>query len=103
MLRYKMIKLIRLLESHPFSEIRDTVLAPTNEKALKALIDLGCVEATRAWGGEIVSVRLLDHSAVYRLERSEVWLNRIYGFIAGVITTAAGELIAYAIRGLLSK
>ncbi len=102
MLRYRMHRILHLLEDHPFKEVQDTVLAPRNRKALNALIDLGCLKATRAWGGEILDLQLLDHSAIYELERSEIWLNRLYGFIAGVITTAAGESIAYVIIQLLS-
>ena len=103
MLRYRMNKLIRLLEDHPFNEVRETVLAPENRKALNALIDLKCVKPTYAWGHEIVGLSLLEHSVVYELSRKEIWLNRLYGFIGGVITTVVGELIAYAICELLSK
>lgn len=101
MLRYRMNKLIHLLEDHPFDEVRDTVLAPENRKALNALIDLECVKPLHDWSGNIISLTLLEHSTVYELSRQEVWLNRLYGFIAGVAATVAGELIAYAVRGML--
>lgn len=96
-----MNKIIKLLENKSFDAVRDEILAPENEKALKALIDSGCVKATRAWNGEIVHLQLLDHSATYTLERQEIWLNRLYGFISGVLVTVAAELIVRAISLLL--
>lgn len=92
-----MIKIIKLLESNPFDAVKDEILAPENDKAIKALLDLGCVKVIRGWNGGIIRLILLDHSTVYVLQRQEIWLNRLYGFIAGVLTTAAGELIALVI------
>ena len=101
MLRYRMNNLIHLLETHPFDEVRDTVLTPENRKALNALIDLKCVKPLYDWSGNIINLTLLEHSAVYELSRQEVWLNRLYGFITGVVTAAAGELIVYAVCEML--
>ena len=103
MLRYRMRRIIKLLESNSFDSVRDQILLPENEKALKALIDLGCVKPTYAWGHELIYLDLLDHSAVYALNRQEVWLNRIFGFIAGALTTVAGNLLVHAISELLSR
>ena len=101
MLRIRMMKIVHLLENNSFKDVKDIILDRKNRKALNALIDLGCVKPLRDWGGEILDLELLNHSVIYVLERHEVWLNRLYGFIAGVVTTAAGELIAYVIFEML--
>lgn len=101
MLRYRMNKIINLLENNSFPNVRDIVLAPENEKVLKVLIDLKCVQPLYAWGGEIVNLKLLNHSATYTLERRDIWLNRFYGFMAGVLTTVAGTLLIHAVQILL--
>lgn len=97
MLRIRMRKIIKLLETHSFNDVEEIINDPKNKKAVEALIDIGCVKATRTWGGKIVALKLLDHSATYELQRSEIWLNRFFGFMAGIITTAVGELIVYVI------
>ena len=93
MLRYRMNKLLKLLETNDFNDVRDEVLSPENRRAIDALIDAGCIEATTAWGGDIVNIRLLRHHVGYQLSRQEIWLNRFYGFLAGVATSVVAHYI----------
>ena len=96
MLRRKMNIVISLLESNKHSEAVSLANTPEYSKAVKALIDTGCVKATRANGGKIVLMDLRDHYSTYQLERHEVWLNRLWGFISGVIITLVAEYLINA-------
>ena len=91
MLRYRMNKLIRLLENGDLDSFNAAIKSDSYAKALKALEDSRCIDVTRAWGGDIVRVRLLSHYAAYQLSRRDLWLNRFYGFLAGVATSLAAH------------
>lgn len=93
MLRYRMNKLLKLLETNDFDDVRDVVLSPENRRALDALIDAGCIEASTAWGGDVVNIRLLRHRVGYQLSRQDIWLNRLWGFLAGVATSVVAHFI----------
>ena len=93
MVRTRMRRIIRLLETNDFNDVKDEILAPANAQALNILIDTGCIDVSRAWGGAIVNLTLRSHSATYRLERHDVWINRLYGFICGVAVTVVAELL----------
>lgn len=41
-----------------------------------------------------------EQSSLYVLERSEVWLNRVISFIAGILTTVAAQYIIDFLRSL---
>ncbi len=41
-----------------------------------------------------------EQSSLYVLERSEVWLNRVISFIAGILTTVAAQYIIEFLRSL---
>lgn len=91
MLRAKMNKIIRLLESDPKNQ---QIYTPRYRKALMALADNGAIELMKNWNGEIVRVILKDHYATYQLNRQEIWANRIISFILGVATTVLAAIIA---------
>lgn len=61
-------------------------------KVLKALQSAGCVtlscldNSSRPY-----AIRPGEKSSLYVLERSELWLNRIISFIAGILTTMAAH------------
>ncbi len=93
MIRYRMKKIIRLLEKNNDSAVYTLARFPKYTKALAALSDIGCVKVDKAWGGDIVSITLLDKSATYQLERYDLWINRIVSFILGVLANAATKFI----------
>ena len=93
-MRRKMNQIIKWLETDGFSAHQDEIQSPEYAKALRSLIDTGCVTAYRTWGGKIVKLSLNDHYATYQLERHDLWVNRIVSFLIGVATTvAAGFLL----------
>lgn len=96
MTRYRMMKLLRLLESNSFSDVRDTVLSPQNDRALRALISLGCVKPLYADNG-IYDLTLTNRSAVYHLERTGLWINRIVSFVLGAVTPLLISILSHAI------
>lgn len=100
-MRKKMNQIIEWLETDGFDAHKDDILSDKYSKALKTLIDTGCVEAHSAWGGDILMLTLLDHSATYQLERREVWINRLLGFLAGIVTGTIGSVLSALITGLL--
>lgn len=54
----------------------------------------GCIEVIREWGGAVNIIMTTDTGAsVYQLERHDVWMNRLYGFVSGVLITILLDLI----------
>lgn len=92
-MRRKMNQIISWLEADGFESHKDQILSDEYSKALRTLIDTGCVKPLHAWGGDIIDLTLLNHSFTYQLERREIWLNRFYGFFAGVAVTVVAELL----------
>ena len=95
MLRWKMNKIIRLLEADPKNQ---QVLEPKYRKALITLSDNGCIKLLRDWNGNIFRVTLLDHYATYQLNRRELWANRIISFILGITTSVLAAIITGILR-----
>ena len=63
-------------------------------KVLKALQAAGCVTLSYYDNSNRpYAIRSGENSALYTLERSEIWLNRFLGFIAGVLSTVLADLI----------
>lgn len=98
MLRCRMNRIIRLLEAGKESEVYDLISSSKYRKALLALESAGCVKLTKAWGGEIFGICLLDSHAGYQLSRHDVWVNRIFGFVAGIVTAVAAHYIIVLIE-----
>lgn len=98
MIRYRMKKLINLLENNNHDDVYELIKSPKYAKALYALSDIGCVSVVKAWGGNILSINLLEHYATYQLERFEVWLNRVLGFTFGVVSSL---IVQFLIKQLL--
>lgn len=86
-------QIISWLETDSFNAHKDEILSPKYSKALKCLIDTGCVRAVHGLSKDIVAMELLDHYATYQLERHDIWVNRLVGFIFGVLTTVAATLL----------
>ncbi|MBR2674317.1 MAG: hypothetical protein IKE52_02535 [Mogibacterium sp.] len=97
MIRYRMNKLIRLLEKNDSEAINAAIASPRYVKALNELENLGCIKTVRSWGGDIVRVWLDNRYVSYQLSRRDVWLNRLWGFISGVAVTLAAEFLPNAI------
>lgn len=63
-------------------------------KVLKALQAAGCVVLScHDNSNRPYVIRAGEQSSLYTLERSELWLNRIISFIAGILTTVAANYI----------
>ena len=66
----------------------------TRLKVLKSLQASGCVVLSfHDNSNRPYAIRAGEHSSLYTLERSELWLNRIISFIAGILTTVAADYI----------
>lgn len=101
MLRYRMKKLIHLLEQNNVSAVMALLSSPKYAKALAALSNIGCVKVHKAWGGHIMDIVLLDKYATYQLERFDLWVNRIAGFVLGVISGVLITVISAMLLGVL--
>lgn len=93
MQRYRMNKILHLLENNDEDAVLKLISDRKYYKAIQSLSDTGSVKLVKTWGNTVVRVILLDHYATYKLERTEVWFNRIIGFLAGVATSVIGAVI----------
>lgn len=67
-------------------------------KILKALEASQCVSLDRTDGSNRpVCIREGKKASIYTLERSEIWMNRIIGFIAGIATAVLTEFIIHCV------
>ena len=71
---------------------------PSDLKTLVALEQANCISIRKAWGGTIVGIDLGNSSEIYLVERSEIWVNRIISFIAGVATAVIVPFIVQLIK-----
>lgn len=63
-------------------------------KVLKALQAAGCADLFCADNSNRpYAIRAGENSSIYTLERSELWLNRIISFIAGILTAVMADYI----------
>lgn len=62
-------------------------------RAISMLEASNCIKVTRAWGGELLQINLLPGYVLHQLERHDIWMNRIYGFISGVLVTVVANFI----------
>ena len=97
MLRYRMNNLIRMMENDDRDALNNALKSDIYQKAMKALEDEGCVETLRDWSGTIHKAFLRDHYVTYQLSRQDVWINRFWGFLAGIATSV---IVAF-ITGIL--
>lgn len=93
MTRCRMKKILDLLEQNKNSEVFALISSPKFARALAVLSDIGCVKVKKAWGNVAIDMWLLDKYATYQLERYDIWVNRIGGFIFGVIACVVTQLI----------
>ena len=93
MLRCRINKLIRILESEDSDALTAALDSAEYMKALNVLDDSGCVKVVRDMNGTVHNVWLLPHYATYQLNRREVWLNRFVGFLAGAITSVVAHYL----------
>ena len=93
MLRYRMNKIVRLLDSGKKPEVYGLISSSKYRKALLALESAGCVKLAKAFGGDIVGIYLLDSHVGYQLDRRDVWMNRLWGFMAGVATSVVAHYL----------
>ena len=73
-------------------------------KVLKSLEAAGCVVLScHDNSNRPYAIRPGGKSSLYALERSELWLNRIISFIAGILTTVAADYIIRLLQYMPSK
>lgn len=92
-LRYRMNKLIHLLERDDAEGVTTALRSDKYLKALSALKDEGCIKTVKDSRGFYSQIWLLDHYATYQLSREDVWANRIWGFVFGIATSVATAFI----------
>lgn len=97
MFRFRMNKIVRLLEADQEEAVLELASSRKYRKALLALEASGAVRLLKDFGGKILDVSLLDSYALYQLNRREIWINRLWGFLAGVATS----VVAHAIISLI--
>ncbi len=67
---------------------------PKNLKAIQALSSGGYITTPGIDNAAIPSHIIPENKLpMYFIERSEVWLNRFWGFLAGILTTVLADLI----------
>ncbi len=96
-IRTRINKFIALLESND-GTITAADFPSLNDKDVLHVISIleasGCIEVIREWGGAVNTIMTTNTGAsVYQLERHEVWMNRLYGFISGVLMTILVDFI----------
>lgn len=96
-MRRKMNQIISWLETDDFNAHKDEILSPKYSKALKCLIDTGCVRAVHGLGKDIDALELQDHYATYQLERRQLWFNRAISFATGVAVTIVSKFLWHLI------
>lgn len=68
--------------------------SPKKLKVLKALEASQCISLIWIDGYKFPAcIREGEKSALYTLERSEIWLNRFLGFIAGILTAVFTDIL----------
>ncbi len=74
-------------------DINKLCSTPKKLKVLLALEASECICITWADGyNHPLCIREGKRASLYVLERSEIWLNRFLGFIAGILTTILADL-----------
>ena len=96
-IRTRINKFIALLESNG-GTMTAADFPSLNDKNYLHIISIleasRCIEAIREWGGAVNIIMTTDTGAsVYQLERHDVWMNRLYGFVSGVLITILLDLI----------
>lgn len=97
MFRSKVDKLFYVIENDGFDAARSEILSPENIDALNYLEDSGRVKIHYDINGDIAFVEPLSHHVTYRLERRDIWLNRLWGFLAGVAVTVVATLLLHVV------
>lgn len=108
-MRIRMRHCLKKLEK-VWSDYNDTVIGETalefsntksKLKVLKALQSVGCVVLSCPDNSNRPYViRAGERASLYSLERSELWLNRIVSFIAGILTSVAAHYIIQLLQSL---
>ena len=96
-IRTRINKFIALLESNG-GTMTAADFPSLNDKNYLHIISIleasGCIEVIREWGGAVNIIMTTDTGAsVYQLERHDVWMDRLYGFVSGVLITILLDLI----------
>lgn len=101
-IHFRINKIIKLLDEHSGTLSRDSldlIRGKEYRNAISALEDSGCIKVIRVGDG-VIAMIVTTHKgfSVYCLERHDVWINRIVGFITGVAVTVIADLIMHALQ-----
>lgn len=104
-MRIKMSKMLKRLNlawgdnnSIQLEKSREICTSSEELRILRALQNCGCIEMHLAWNdGYPYFIKRGDNEAIYTIQRSELWVNRIVSFIAGILTTVIADLIIRSI------
>lgn len=103
-LRHRINKCISVIEqSINSSDLSDETLeflySPKNRKAMQILEASGCIKCTYAWGHHTpIDINVTKSGfSIYQLTRHDVWLNRFWGFISGLVVGILSALISQSI------
>lgn len=100
-IHFRINKIIKLLDEHNGTLSRDSldlIRGKGYRNAISALEDSGCIKVIRVSDG-IIAMIVTTHKgfSVYCLERHDVWVNRIIGFVTGVAITVIAGLMKNAL------
>lgn len=104
--RKRMKEILNLIESNSIRTLYQRLEDKKYLAALKVLEARGCVSCFYADGDSLPwHISLTAEAYNYKLTRCEIWENRIYGFIVGIISgvviTIIGQLLLNAMLQLL--
>ncbi len=101
LIRHHINEVIALLEEHNGTLVNHNLVLIKDKKYQQVIPILeasGCIKVTREWGGSIIMIATTNRGfSVYSLERHDVWVNRIIGFVSGVLVTVTADFISHAL------
>lgn len=102
LIRFRIKKCISIMEA---TEINGAIPEKTVEflyskkytDAMRVLEDSECIKCSYAWGASLIpySVQLTKTGfSIYQLSRHDIWVNRFWGFISGLVVGILGSIFA---------
>ncbi|WP_458457509.1 hypothetical protein [Pseudobutyrivibrio sp.] len=103
-IRNRINKLLKKLDTFwkSHSSIDSLSLSDQELETLMIMEQMNLIECKRAMGGAIYDIKRGSQSQIYSLERSELWFNRIAGFIAGLLSGLTIQFIWSIIAGIIN-
>ena len=102
-IRHKINKCISILQASEHRALTESeqqlIISTEYSQVLSILEDDGCISITRAWNADHpVSITLTKKGfSGYLLNRHDVWMNRLWGFLSGVAVGILTSLLVHVI------